>query len=987
LFVGPNPVGTWQLEELELALVRANHRSAFRMFPVLLPGVEDPFDAQRLPPFLSTRTWVDLRSGTSSPRALQRLLNAIQGVAHGSDAPAEPLGDVVPYRGLATFEEEHAALFFGRERDIQRLIEILKTSPLLCVVGPSGSGKSSLVRAGLVPRLRKAAAVCAEDCKVCLLRPGAHPLEALATQLAPLGAGSSMHATLENLKTDRRTLHLAVSLAVGPDAPRSRVLIVVDQLEEVFTRCEDEREREQFLANLLHAAFASGGQTIVVLAMRADFYSRCAEYSELAQRTAGALALVGPMHNDELRQAIEEPARRIGLFFESGLVQTILDDVGPDAGALPLLEHALLEVWRRRLGDQLTLDGYVEAGRVGGALAQRAESVFASFTTDQQQIARRTLLRLTQPGEGTEHTRRRATRRELIPAELDQSFDVVLGRLVDARLLTTRRDETGVEVVDVSHEALIRGWPRLRRWVDADRPGLFIHRRLSDAAVEWENLRREPGALYRGARLAAAQVWAADHADDLSPLERRFLTASNAAQHIELEAGKRRTRRLRILACGLAGLTVTVAALAVWALGERDNAQRALAQRSDAQRQTTRVTSVVLTSSASALRDRRPDIALLLALEAARGNPRREARNSVLTALAAARRPGVLAILHGHTGFVRSVAFSPDRKTLASASADKTIRLWNVHTHEQLGVLIGHTGPVLSVAFSPNGSTLASGSADKTIRLWNVHTLRPISAPLTGHTSFVRSVAFSPNGGTLASASADDTVRLWNVGARKPHSVQLSGHTDAVLGVAFSRDASMLAGASFDKTIRLWNVQSREPIGAPLTDHAKPVSSVAFSHDGGTLASGSADNTVRLWNMHVPERSTALTGHTGAVLSVAFAPVGSMLASGSADNGIRLWNVHTHKRLAAPLQGHTNDVLSVAFSPDGQTLASGSFDNTVRLWDARAQNRIRVPHTDHTKPVTFTELQTNVCDLVGSGLSKTEWARYARGIPYRQSCP
>jgi Novel STAND NTPase 1/TIR domain len=245
LFVGPNPVGTWQLEELELALVRANHRSAFRMFPVLLPGVEDPFDAQRLPPFLSTRTWVDLRSGTSSPRALQRLLNAIQGVAHGSDAPAEPLGDVVPYRGLATFEEEHAALFFGRERDIQRLIEILKTSPLLCVVGPSGSGKSSLVRAGLVPRLRKAATVCAEDCKVCLLRPGAHPLEALATQLAPLGAGSSMHATLENLKTDRRTLHLAVSLAVGPDAPRSRVLIVVDQLEEVFTRCEDEREREQ----------------------------------------------------------------------------------------------------------------------------------------------------------------------------------------------------------------------------------------------------------------------------------------------------------------------------------------------------------------------------------------------------------------------------------------------------------------------------------------------------------------------------------------------------------------------------------------------------------------------------------------------------------------------------------------------------------------------------------------------------------------------
>lgn len=377
LFVGPPPLGRWQLEELELALEFANHRDGFRVFAVLLPGAGDPHDSGRLPPWLSTRTWVDLRGGSSTRQELQGLLNAIKGVARGAAAPVASASDVVPYRGLARFEEEHAEFFFGRDRDVQRLLEILKASPLVCVVGPSGSGKSSLVRAGLVPQLRTSGPTPMKDTKVCVMRPGTHPLQALATQLAPLGAGASMSATLDDLAADRRTLNLAVSLAVGADSPDSRVVIVVDQFEEVFTLCNDKREREQFFANLLHAAFAGGGQTVVVLTMRADFYARCAEYPELAQRTARSLALVGPMDDDELGQAIREPARHVGLFFESGLVQTILDDVGADAaGALPLLEHALLEVWRGRVGNQLTLDGYVGAGRVQGALAKRAEGVF-----------------------------------------------------------------------------------------------------------------------------------------------------------------------------------------------------------------------------------------------------------------------------------------------------------------------------------------------------------------------------------------------------------------------------------------------------------------------------------------------------------------------------------------------------------------------------------------------------------------------------------
>jgi hypothetical protein len=437
VFVGPHGLGDWVREELHVALDRGAKDRSFRVFLVLLPGIEEPFDAAQLPPFLATRTWVDLRKGFENSLGLQRLVNAIKGIAPGPGEAADRQNGVCPYRGLRPFDEDDAEFFFGRERDVQRLVERLKGARFLAVLGPSGSGKSSLVRAGLIPAIRADALQGSNAWTIRLLTPGAHPLTTLAALVVRLSAGQAMQSTLDQLRTDERSLHLAVSLARVDRPLGERIVWVIDQFEELFTLCHDDSERRAFLANLLYAAAIPGGRDVVVLTMRADFYPRCAAHADLAGLMGGNQFLVSAMDVEGLRQAIEQPAWRVGLEFEQGLTETILDDVARQPGALPLLEHALLELWERRRGHMLTLEAYRESGGVQGAIAQRAEAIFTGFSADEQAVARRILLRLTQPGEGTEDTRRRAPMSEFVARGADATMvDRVVQALVDARLLT-----------------------------------------------------------------------------------------------------------------------------------------------------------------------------------------------------------------------------------------------------------------------------------------------------------------------------------------------------------------------------------------------------------------------------------------------------------------------------------------------------------------------------------------------------------------------
>ena len=479
----------------------------------------------------------------------------IGGEKPGPSPTEAPVPGFCPFKGLRAFHEEDAEFFFGREALTAQLVDLLRISPspdlvfrsgegaggwghFLAVVGPSGSGKSSLVRAGLVPALRRGALPGSETWRIHTITPTARPLESLAASLTREADSLRVTANLiDDLKGDHRSLHLAARKALSSEDTDARLMLVVDQLEELFTLCYDEDERKQFITNLLYAVNATDGQTIIILTLRADFYPRCALYPGLRQQITQPQVLVGPMDEVELHRAIEAPAERTGWKYEAGLVNTILADVASEPGALPLLQHALLETWGRRRGKTLTLEGYQASGGVRGAIAQRAEMVYTGLTPDAQAIVRRIMLRLTRPGEGTGDTRRRTELTELIYGSEDESIvREVLKILADTRLITI--DEKSI---DVAHEALIQGWPRFRQWLDQDRAALHIRHHLTESAKTWERLNRDEGELYRGARLAQVSEWVKEaHARgiEVNPLEFEFLANSYKLQITEEKKAK-----------------------------------------------------------------------------------------------------------------------------------------------------------------------------------------------------------------------------------------------------------------------------------------------------------------------------------------------------------------------------------------------------------------------------------------------------------------
>ncbi len=949
VFVGPAGLGDWAREELAVAHDQATKDRSFRIFMVLLPGAPDAADPSLA--FLRTRTWVDLRDGIGERGALDDLISAIVGGPRRRDVPTADAG-TCPYRGLEPFNEEHAAFFFGRDADIASILDKLRHSRFLAVLGPSGSGKSSLLRAGLAPALRRGALAGSQGWTTRILTPGARPLTTLAGHLTTLFPGAPLQQTLEHLATDERSLDLAVSIPFGERPHDDRLVLVVDQFEETFTLCPDELERTRFIDNLVYASTIPGGRVVLVIGMRADFYHRLAQFPGLRSLVADEQFLVGPLGPEELRQAIEEPARRVDLELEAGLVDTIIADVGDRPATLPLLEHLLLELWQERRGTMMTLGAYVASGGVEGALAQRANATFAGLSADHQRIARRVLLRLVQPGEGAEDTRRRAEVQELVgrPEEADD-VEAVVKTLADSRLVTVGADElSGARGVDIAHEALIRGWPELRAWVNEDREALRLRGRLTDAAGEWAESGRDEGLLFRGARLA---LWQEAHEHDLNELERAFLAASFERAARERSAARRRVRGAII------GLCVALLAISAFALV-------AVVQRSRAADQRDIARSRQLAVSASAQLAVDPERGLLLAMEAMRTKrtPEAEAALRQATLESAVRATlrgheapvesvevsvdGTLAasagddgtvrvwdlgasreqvVLVGHEGPVFDAAFTPDAAVVVSAGADGTVRTWDHATGQQLAVLEGHAGPVYGVDVSDDGRLAATAGDDHTVRLWDLAAGRE-QAVLQGHEAATWGVAFSPDGQRVASGSDDGTVRIWGVAGGETQ--VLRGHEGEVQAVAFSPDGRHLVSTGKDATARVWDLAGGEPV--VLTGHIDSANGVAFSPDGQRVVTAGADGTVRVWTWAGTSEPVVLKGHRGGAGGAAFSPDGATVLSGGADGTVRVW-ASTRPGARSVLEGHTDIVTGSGFAPDGRSLVTSSFDGTVQVWD------------------------------------------------------
>jgi WD40 repeat protein/DNA-binding SARP family transcriptional activator len=865
--------------------------------------------------------------------------------------PGEP-----PFKGLQYFDEEDSDLFFGREVLTAKLVQRLRETHFLSVViGASGSGKSSLVRAGLIPALKKGDPLLdgtrppkdSTQWHIHIMTPTAHPLEALSTELTRESESVTATATLlDDLMREPRSL----SLFLTRKYPKAHTLLVIDQFEELFTLCRDEFEREAFIDNLLSAVTPEKSHISLIVTLRADFYAHLSQYPELRELVARHQEYIGPMAPEELRRAMEEPARRGHWEFEPGLVDLILRDVGDEPGALPLLSHALLETWKRRAGHTLTLKGYADAGGVHGAIAHTAESVYQHLSEEEQTTARNIFLRLTELGEGTEDTRRRASFAELISQEGDAGMlHSVLNILADARLVTLSED-----TAEVAHEALIREWPSLREWLNQDREGLRLHRHLTEAAREWELLGRDPGALYRGAHLAQAGEWAALNPNPLNVAERAFLNASleqerhdqrerEERQQRELEAAQKlaeteRARaeeqtqaadrlRLRNRLITVVGVTALALALLAGAFGwqSRQNARQAetnlaIADQQRVAAQDAQATAVVesqvrATQQAIAEANFRQAEAQRLAAEAsnliaAQGHPELIALLSLRSlntqysiqgdaALTAATRLGYPEqIFNGDTlGPVYAVAFSPDNKYVLTGETS-TATLWNASTGEKIRTFprdlwVGN--PILSVAYSPDGKYILTGSGEGTARLLDVTTGEQVHKFLDSRGA-IFSMTFSPDGNTLLTGSLDGIARLW----------------DTVTGKELHRFFSQ----------------------------ANPVGSVAFSPDGKTVLLGHGDGTAGLWDVQTGTEMRQFRGHSGSINALAFSPDGKLILTAGSDRTVRLWDAATGKELQRFI-GHADNIWSVAFSPDGKYAFTSSNDGTARKWDPQSGQELQ----------------------------------------------
>ena len=828
------------------------------------------------------------------------------------EAAASVTPTVCPFKGLASFQMADAPYFFGRERLVAELIARLVGAPLLGIVGPSGSGKSSVLRAGLLPALAAGVLPGSESRQQVLLRPGEHPLE---------------------------ELHVAMA---GLD--EEPVVLAVDQFEEVFTACADEDEGAAFIEELVGTATSARRRHTVLLAVRADQYGRCAGYPALSSLLAANHVLVGPMHADDLRRAVECPAQQVGLYVDPELVDALVRDVEGEPGALPLLSTALLELWQRREGRRLRHAAYESAGRVDGAVGRLGESAFGKLDAEQQKLARRVFLRLTSVDDEGGVERRSASLEEL-KSEGGEDMTKVIGLLADSRLLTIFEG-----TLEPAHEALLREWPRLRGWIEEDREALRIERQLDLAYREWRRVGHDEGALYRGARLAEARDLSERGQLQLTEAEKEFLAASIARRDRE------RTSRRRRLAFAFGTLAVGLVAIAVVAAV-------AVHQKNVAQHERDIALSRQLAAQSAGEVGIDPHLALRLALSAVDKSPTTDADAALRQATLAF--PEVTS-LRADSTTAETAAFSPDGSHVVTGGHDGIVRVWDAAASREIAQLAAHHGDVLVARYAPDGQRLALGFSDGTLLLTNASlgaprevfrvrgasidslafshdgqrlaaalhdgTVRVLSSDgngpiqiLRGHVGPVLGVDINSDGSRVVSAGQDGTTRLWDLGAGQGHTLFRGKQSEN--GVRFSPDGSLILSVGSDGWLRMWNSRTMKPVrSGPVS--TRPLIDAAFSPDGREYAVSGNDGVIRVWTAVGGPPLAVIAGQLSRVFDLGFGTADRLVSAG-ADGTVKIWNVQHTRSWIEPGQPKSLD-----FSPDGRYLAAVGADGTVRVTDA-----------------------------------------------------
>ncbi len=916
-----------------------------------------------------------------------------------------------PYKGLRAFQQADAADFFGRTAMIQRVLDRLQEpvveNNFLAVIGPSGSGKSSLVKAGVLPALRAGRVPGSENWFYAEMVPGEVPLEELASALLSVSS-SPLPGVVGTLRENADGLAMGVYEALP--SPDNKLLLMIDQFEELFTQVELESDRQQFLDLILNAVNAENSPVIIIATLRADFYDRPLLYQGFGELIRARTELVLPLNDEELAETIAGPARRVGAVLEDDLIETIIDDVREQPGALPLLQYALTELFERREGALLTNAAYRDIGGTLGALAKRAEEVFRRFNEPGQNMARQMFLRLVTLGEGQEDTRRRILQSELLTLGDRDVVEDVIDRFGRYRLLTFDRDETTrSSTVEVAHEALIRRWERLREWLTESRQDVRMERELLHAATDWEASKRDSSYLMQGNRLLTFEEWMENSTLRLNELEIEFMSVSLAArdereamerarQERERELERQKARNMRIAAAIFAAAAVIAVILSLFAFDQRNQAealrviadeQRVVAEsereRADEQRviavdamhvaeinERKNLSLSLAANARTALSENNPALALPVAIAARHVFDPPEAE--VLRILGrSAFSPGPRFRFTDSPGSILGVDVSADGAMSAYAGTEGVIYLVDTSTGAALGS-IETESPVSAVAFSPDGARIAAALADTTVGVWQIDSGEEIHR-LSGHELVVSDVEFSADGKTLSSSSADTTVRLWDAVSGEALHI-LRAHVDYVIKLSFSPDGARLASASSaigiptsdrteeNNTVQVWDVASGENILTIPPEGPGYYRDVEFSPDGRTLAastwSSALGGNVRIFDAQTGQQVQRIYAHRENIPNIEFAPDGDSLATAATDASIKIWNVE----LAVLIASYVDFGLAIQdieFTPDGEYMmvalggehhfpdgADNPANSAAILWDLqnRAQSRVYSGHTD-----------------------------------------